>query len=67
MRIPKKDIKICETSDVFNCDISTKDIPKIFKELLVVYNSNRKPKDSYACVKYRDTWFYIKDYNGPQF
>ena len=61
VRIPEKDIKVCKTSDIFNCTISTKDIPKIFKELLIVYNSNRKPKDSYVCVKYRDTWFYIKD------
>ena len=53
VRIPEKDIKICKTSNIFNCEISTKNIPKVFKELLVIYNSNRKPKDSYICVKYQ--------------
>ncbi len=59
VKIPQKDIKICETSNM--CHFSTKNSPKIFKELLVVYSSNKKPKNSYVCVKYKDTWFYIKD------
>ena len=59
--IPEKDIKVCEISDISKNKILTKNIPKKFKELLMIYNSDRKPKNSYVCVKHRDTWFYIKD------
>ncbi|NGX29158.1 MAG: hypothetical protein K940chlam1_01357 [Candidatus Anoxychlamydiales bacterium] len=34
---------------------------KLVTDLLTVYNVPRKPKDAYVAIKYRDTWFYIKD------
>jgi len=37
------------------------EICQIFKDLLIVHNAHNKPKDAYISIKYRDTWFYIKD------
>ena len=34
---------------------------KLVTELLVIYNCSRRPKEAYVAIKYRDTWFYIKD------
>lgn len=64
--IPASDIedkKACTGQDEKDCPAishNEKD-KKLVTELLVIYNCTRKPKDAYVAIKYRDTWFYIKD------
>ena len=59
--IPKKDIEMNKVSLEGKVEHRKEDLERIFKELFVVCSSDKKPKKAYVCVKYRDSWFYIKD------
>jgi hypothetical protein len=56
VQIPKKDIEENKASCFKNSDNVGK-----FQDLLSVYSCNKKPKNAFVAIKYRDYWFYIKD------
>jgi hypothetical protein len=59
--VPQKDILEDKAINYSYPEYKKEEVEKLYKELLVVHNSENKPKDSYIAIKYRDTWFYIKD------
>jgi len=37
------------------------DWKELLGQLIYIHCSKSYPKDAYACVRYKDTWFYIRD------
>ncbi|NGX33698.1 MAG: hypothetical protein K1060chlam1_00038 [Candidatus Anoxychlamydiales bacterium] len=59
--VPQKDIDDKKVSFSAAAEDKKEDIERIFKDLIVVCSSVKKPKDAYVAIKYRDFWFYIND------
>ncbi len=59
--IPQKDIEAKKVSFMTSKDYRKKDLKKIIEELMVIYSSDKRPKQAYVAIKYRDFWFYIAD------
>ena len=59
--MPQKDIDAKKVSYSSVAEHRQEDIERIFKELLIVCSSEKKPKHPYVSIKYRDFWFYIED------
>jgi len=59
--IPQRDIEEKKVSFSNVSEYRREDIAKIYKDLLVVCSSSKRPKGAYVSIKYRDFWFYIED------
>ncbi|NGX63127.1 MAG: hypothetical protein KR126chlam6_00534 [Candidatus Anoxychlamydiales bacterium] len=59
--VPKIDIEKNKVLDLEKKEFTREEVQKLYQELLTVHNCNKKPKNAYITIKYRDNWFYIKD------
>ena len=61
VQVPQRDLDAHRAESYSIEKYDSEEIKKLFHGLMTVCNAPNKPKEFYVCIKYRNTWFYIKD------
>ncbi len=62
VEVPCKDAKLHKASGSSTSEEEILEWNSVIENLMRIYSSSNKPKDdAYVSIKYRDSWFYIKD------
>ncbi len=59
--VPPEDLKAGLVTVVRNPDGSEYDWSRVTGKLIHVYSSKKEPENAYVAVRYRGSWFYIRD------
>ncbi len=61
VEVPQEDLKAGLVTVVHNPDGSEYDWSKLTGKLIHIYCSRKAPENAYVAVRYRGSWFYIRD------